>query len=374
MTPLAALGGSAADAAAAAAAAMRLPEHEFERASGTVRLSDFTVAEESLGAGGFGRVRCCCHKGSETLYAMKHMHKKDVVRAARRVVQESQALSSVAPHRFLANKFASLQTSAHLVLVLEFCPNGDLFDLIERQPQGKIDEADAKIFCAQLLLAVEHVHAHGVVHRDIKLENILVADDGSLKLTDFGFATHVDSMTHANGMSGRCWTLCGTPLYMSPEMALQKGHGKPTDYWSLGVVLFELMAGDPPFNGDDDLSIYTRIIESKVVYPKQMSHDAVALLSSLLQKDISCRAGCLAEGTKDIKLHPFCAGIDWTKPAVRRATCTAPRPTAAAATGAANGAANVPDMAECLEWPSAETVLTDVHPCPPEQQHLFDGF
>ena len=72
------------------------------------------------------------------------------------------------------------------------------------------------------------------------------AHAGSLKLTDFGFATHVDSMTHANGMSGRCWTLCGTPLYMSPEMALQKGHGKPTDFWSLGVVIFELMAGDCP--------------------------------------------------------------------------------------------------------------------------------
>ena len=71
---------------------MRLPEHEFDRASGTVRLSDFTVAEEELGAGGFGRVRCCCHKGSETLYAMKHMHKKGVARAARRVVQESQVV------------------------------------------------------------------------------------------------------------------------------------------------------------------------------------------------------------------------------------------------------------------------------------------
>lgn len=89
LAPLAALGGSAADAAAAA---MRLPEHEFDRASGTVRLSDFTVAEEELGAGGFGRVRCCCHKGSETLYAMKHMHKKGVARAARRVVQESQVV------------------------------------------------------------------------------------------------------------------------------------------------------------------------------------------------------------------------------------------------------------------------------------------
>ena len=103
LAPLAALGGSAADAAAAA---MRLPEHEFDRASGTVRLSDFTVAEEELGAGGFGRVRCCCHKGSETLYAMKHMHKNGVVRAARRVVHESQvpppltlALGAGAPPR-----------------------------------------------------------------------------------------------------------------------------------------------------------------------------------------------------------------------------------------------------------------------------------
>lgn len=364
LNPLAAL--SAADGAAAA---MKPPPHEFERGGGTVRLSDFTMAEETLGAGGFGSVRCCCHKATGKVFAMKHMHKRDVLRAARRVVQESQALSSVAPHRFIANKFASLQTTAHLVLVLEFCSNGDLFDLLERH--GAIDEADAKIFASQLLLAIEHVHAHGVVHRDIKLENILVADDGTLKLTDFGFATHVDTMSHANGMSGRCWTLCGTPLYMSPEMALQKGHGKPTDFWSLGVVLFELMAGDPPFNGDDELSIYTRIIDSKVVYPKLMSEDAVALLSSLLQKDISCRAGCLAEGTKDIKVHPFCAGIDWTKPAVRRAICTAPRPTT---TGAADGAAGVPDAEECLEWPSAETILTDVHPCPLEQQHLFDGF
>ena len=202
----------------------------------------------------------------------------------------------------------------------------------------------------QVLLPIEYLHSLGVVHRDLKLENILVAQDGSLKLTDFGFAKHIKY---------RSWTLCGTPEYLAPEIILEKGHGKAVDYWAFGVLFYEMLNGHSPFEAEDHLATYQKILDGQIVYPDKMDRDAVELISKLLQKDISRRYGNLRDGCKDIKEHPFYKkhGFDWTDFGQRASVCTPSKfdPTK-------------------YEWLAAESIVTEAKPCKPDESAMFDGF
>ena len=162
--------------------------------------------------------------------AREQMEKAQAVKlnATAAVLSESATLSMVL-HPFVANKFCSLQTPSHLILVLEMCTSGDFYDVLKRD--GHFQPAAVKVALCHLLLALEHLHGAGIVHRDLKPENLLLNDRGHTKLTDFGFAKSVRFRT---------FTLCGTPEYMSPEQVSSQGHGVATDLWALGVLLFEL--------------------------------------------------------------------------------------------------------------------------------------
>ena len=148
-------------------------------------------------------------------------------------MNETRILSSIS-HPFVTNKYAALVTRTNLLLVMEFCPGGDLFDQLYKHKNFGL--ADTRIFTLQVLLPIEYLHGLGIVHRDLKLENILVSQDGALKLTDFGFAKYIKY---------RSWTLCGTPEYLAPEIILEKGHGKAVDYWAFGVLFYEMLNGAP---------------------------------------------------------------------------------------------------------------------------------
>ena len=141
---------------------------------------------------------------------------------------------------------------------------------------------------------MEYLHALGIVHRDLKLENVLVAQDGALKLTDFGFAKKIKY---------RSWTLCGTPEYLAPEIILEKGHGKAVDWWAFGVLFYEMLNGHSPFEAEDHLATYQKILDGTVNYPSKMPALAVDLVGKLLQKDITRRYGNLKDGAGDIKNH-----------------------------------------------------------------------
>lgn len=220
------LGGAFARTGAAAASA-----RQFD-------LSSFLVAPEPIGEGGFGKVLLAQHAGRRERYAIKQMAKKHIIRMgqAEHATDESKVLDGLKPCRFIAHKVGSFQTDSHLFLVLELASGGDIYDLLE-DSGGKIHVNDARAFVAQLLVALEHLHARSIVHRDVKLENLLVAADGTLKLTDFGFAKAVEYRT---------FTLCGTPEYLAPEVILNKGYGRGVDYWALGIVLYEMVAGCAP--------------------------------------------------------------------------------------------------------------------------------
>jgi hypothetical protein len=209
---------------------------ECANARASYDVSSFLVSVSPIGEGGFGKVRLARDPDNGEQYAIKQMSKAHLIRMgqAEHATEESSVLDSI-DCKFIASKVGSFQTDCYLFIVLELAPGGDLYQLLEeRTSSGKLAVGDARAFIAQLLLALEYLHARSIVHRDVKLENLLLATDGTLKLTDFGFAKKVEYRT---------FTLCGTPEYLAPEIILNKGYGRGVDYWAAGIVLYELLAG-----------------------------------------------------------------------------------------------------------------------------------
>ena len=159
-----------------------------------------------------------------------------------------------------------------------------------------------RFYASQVVLMFEYLHSKNIIYRDLKPENILLDKSGYLKLTDFGFAKVCE---------GRTYTLCGTPEYLAPEILLNKGHGKPVDWWTFGVLLYEMLAGIDPFNDEDPMLIYQKILKGKLKFPSSFNSNAKSLVKHLLQQDLSKRYGNLKGGVNDIKNHRFFKNLDW---------------------------------------------------------------
>ena len=148
----------------------------------------------------------------------------------------------------------------------------------------------------------EYLHSKHIIYRDLKPENLLIASNGYLRLTDFGFAKYCE---------GRTYTLCGTPEYLAPEILLNNGHGKAVDWWCLGILTYEMIAGIDPFNDEDPMTIYQKILKGKVKFPRDFDKSAKSLVKHLLVADVTKRYGCLKGGVGDIKGHRWFKGFDW---------------------------------------------------------------
>ena len=157
----------------------------------------------------------------------------------------------------------------------------------------------------------EYLHSQDFIYRDLKPENLLLDQTGFLKITDFGFAKRVAFKTY---------TLCGTPEYIAPEVLLNKGHGKGVDWWTLGILNYEMLAGQPPFVDDDPMGIYQQILAGKLSFPRYFDRNAKGLIKKLLTADLTKRYGCLKGGAEDIKKHKWFAGLDWQALFNRQAT------------------------------------------------------
>ncbi|KAK4801408.1 hypothetical protein SAY86_021895 [Trapa natans] len=270
----------------------------------SVGIEDFEVLKV-VGQGAFGKVYQVRMKGTSEIYAMKVMRKDKIMEKnhADYMKAERDILTKV-DHPFIVQLRYSFQTKYRLYLVLDFINGGHLF--FQLYHHGLFREDLARIYAAEIVSAVSHLHANGIMHRDLKPENILLDADGHVVLTDFGLAKEFEENMRSNSM-------CGTVEYMSPEIILGKGHDKSADWWSVGVLLFEMLTGKPPFIGGNRAKIQQKIVKDKMKLPNFLSSEAHSLLKGLLQKEATKRLGSGPNGNEDIKGHKWFKTINWKK-------------------------------------------------------------
>ncbi|XWS56920.1 hypothetical protein CRYUN_Cryun09bG0127100 [Craigia yunnanensis] len=245
--------------------------HPLEHQS--VGLVDFEVLK-LVGQGAFGKVYQVRRSDTSDIYAMKVMRKDKIMEKnhAEYMKSEREILTKV-DHPFIVQLRYSFQTKYRLYLVLDFVNGGHLF--FQLYHQGLFREDLARIYTAEIVSAVSHLHANGIMHRDLKPENILLDADGHIMLTDFGLAKEFDENTRSNSM-------CGTLEYMSPEIFLGKGHDKAADWWSVGILLYEMLTGKPPFTGGNRQKIQEKIIKDKIKLPAFLSSEAHSILKGVI--------------------------------------------------------------------------------------------
>ncbi|XP_076947667.1 serine/threonine-protein kinase AtPK2/AtPK19-like [Bidens hawaiensis] len=239
------------------------------------------------------------------IFAMKVMRKDTIIKNNHvdYMKAERDILTKVV-HPFIVQLRYSFQTKTKLYLILDFINGGHLFFHLYRQ--GIFSEDQARVYTAEIVSAVSHLHERGIVHRDLKPENILMDADGHVMLTDFGLAKEIDESSRSNSM-------CGTTEYMAPEILLAKGHNKNADWWSVGILLYEMLTGKPPFTHSNRKKLQEKIINEKVKLLPRLSGEAHSLLKGLLQKDPSLRLGSGPGGGDDIKNHKWFKTINWKK-------------------------------------------------------------
>jgi serine/threonine protein kinase len=265
---------------------------------------------DTLGTGTFGRVRLVTYdqKGKTSYFALKMLKKSEIIRLKQveHIKAEKSILSRIA-HPFIVNLYASFQDEKSLYMLMEYVIGGELFSQLRKV--GRFSNETSRFYAAEIVLALEYLHSMNIVYRDLKPENLLIDRAGHIKITDFGFAKEVEDRT---------WTLCGTPEYLAPEIIQSKGHGKAVDWWALGILIFEMLAGYPPFYDENPFGIYQKILAGKIDFPRHFDVNATDLIKKLLTADRTKRFGCLKAGADDIKKHKWFKGVDWAKVYARK--------------------------------------------------------
>jgi len=272
-------------------------------------VKDFALLK-TLGKGGYGKVILVRKKNQPDegkLFAMKSLKKATIVTSKKdtdHTKAERNILETVR-HPYIVQLRYAFQTDGKLYLILEYCQGGELFMLMERQ--GNFLEPMAKFYLAQITLAVGHLHSLGIVYRDLKPENILLDRDGNIKITDFGLCKE---SIFGEGTTN---TFCGTIEYMAPEVIIRKGHNRSADWWSLGVVMYDMLNGGPPFTGKDRQEAKKAVCRSKLKLKSYFTFNARELMKALLNRQPAMRLGAGPRDFYDIQEHPWFAEIDWDK-------------------------------------------------------------
>jgi len=266
-------------------------------------LEDFTLLKV-VGKGSFGKVLQVRNRHTGKIYAMKQLKKDHIIKRnqVEHTKTERFVLQHLRHHYIVGLRFA-FQTDKKLFLLLDYCPGGELFFHLGKA--GRFTENRARFYCAEITLALEYLHSRDVVYRDLKPENVLLDEDGHVKLTDFGL-----SKTNVKG-NHSTHSFCGTPEYLAPEILRRAGHGKAADWWSLGALLYEMLTGMPPFYSRDRDRLFDKILHSDLRFPNHFSKNSRAILKELMDRNPRKRLG--SKDATDVKKHVFFVGVDWVR-------------------------------------------------------------
>jgi len=260
-----------------------------------VRLDDFELLKV-LGRGSFGKVMQVRKKSDGKIYAMKILKKQAII--ARNQVEHTKAerkILQALQHPFLMTLRYAFQSKEKLYFVLDYYQGGELFFHLKNN--RRFPEDVARIYVAEIALALGHLHSLQVIYRDLKPENILLDDNGHVCLTDFGLSKDVEPTDKAH-------TFCGTPEYLAPEIVTGAGHDKAVDWWSLGILLYELTVGIPPFYSQNVNEMYNKIQHGVLRFPPFLSEPCKSLIVQLLNRDPKKRLGS-KDDVNDLKAHAF---------------------------------------------------------------------
>ncbi|KAI8065784.1 kinase-like domain-containing protein [Gongronella butleri] len=294
--------------------------------SGKMTLDDLQLLKV-LGKGCMGKVILVRHHATSRLYAMKAISKKWVItqRESEHTRMERDILTKVAKtqHPFIIKLHCSFQNANQLFLIMDYHVGSDL--ATQLQLNFYFNAYRCRFYAAEILMGLQELHRLGILYRDLKPENVLLAADGHVVLTDFGFSKlfgsgasdQEETMRVGAGSPPTTTTFCGTPEYMAPEVWINEPYTFASDYWSLGVLIYEMHVGYTPFGGDTDDDVYRRALQDPLEIPTTMSPEAADLIYGLLQRDPHQRLGCAhffydgLDGIEAIRAHAYFDGIDW---------------------------------------------------------------
>jgi serine/threonine protein kinase len=314
--------------------ARRVSAPEFHQAhvQQELTIDDFTLVD-LLGQGGVGNVWYAVKQDTQHIFAVKIIDKHHVIGSISvgRVLAEREIMTML-EHPFVITLHFAFQDDTRVFFVLDYLSGGDFFRLLEQIPDRRMSEEAAMFYAAEIMLALEYLHQNNICFRDLKPENILLSAEGHIRVTDFGLASWGSkrNLVLPPLRGGRAAktditvdtthkTVCGTPEYMAPEVIREEGHGRPVDYWALGVIIYEMIVGKTPWaemNATDSVRmlatrLFISVLSKPVPFPKFVSNSAKHLIEGLMSKDPNTRMG--VNGADEVKNHPFFKTVNWRK-------------------------------------------------------------
>ena len=268
-----------------------------------VKLEDFRILKV-IGRGSFGKVCLVEYTPTKEIYAMKSL-KKDILIEQEQIentLLEKEILQTI-DHPLLCGLVFCFQTQERIYFVMPFLRGGELFQHLRKF--RTFDEEKVRFYGAQIALALQYLHDKGIVYRDLKPENILMDEQGYLRLADFGMAKKLKN-------NEKAMSFCGTPEYLAPEIITGEGHDKSADWWSFGILIYEMLCGLPPFYVENLERMYEMIKTGPLKFPKKvtLSEDAKDLIKKLLDRNVKTRLGS-NKGIEEIQSHPFFSTMDF---------------------------------------------------------------
>lgn len=261
-----------------------------------ISINDFTIIEE-IGNGQYGKVKLAKKKDTGDFFAIKVIHKQKLVEMEKmNMIMCERNILSKASCPFIVQLHYAFQNETKFYLCMEYIPGGTLFDHMKLA--GTIPPDELKLYTAEIAIALHHLHVNNIVYRDLKPENVLLDEDGHIKLTDFGTAKQTDE-------NGTLHTFCGTPEYIAPEIIQGKPYNFKVDWWSLGILIYEMVFKAPPFYSVNPKRTLDKIVSGNLIFPGVVDENLVSLIKGLLNKDPKQRFGY-----NEVMSHPLLSKFD----------------------------------------------------------------